>query len=59
MGFFFVGGGEGDPADATLIDAKWESIALVSVGDSAFPHDYFLFTAVRPPPSPLPSSHPP
>lgn len=36
----------GKPADQTLIDAKWESLDLVSVGDSAFPHDYFLFTAV-------------
>lgn len=36
----------GDPADATLIDAKWESIALAPVGDDAFPDDYFLFTAV-------------
>ena len=37
----------GDPSSATLIDAKWESIALAPVGDSAFPNDYFLFTAVR------------
>ena len=36
----------GDPADDTLIDAKWESIALAPVGDEAFPDDYFLFTAV-------------
>lgn len=36
----------GDPADATLIDGKWESIALASVGDPEFPHDFFLFTAV-------------
>lgn len=36
----------GDPDDNTLIDAKWESIALAPVGDSANPHDYFLFTAV-------------
>ncbi|KAI0047867.1 hypothetical protein FA95DRAFT_1588967 [Auriscalpium vulgare] len=35
----------GDPADQTLIDAKWESIALASVGDHRFPDDYFLFTA--------------
>ncbi|THH01971.1 hypothetical protein EW026_g830 [Hermanssonia centrifuga] len=35
----------GDPADATLIDAKWESIALAPVGDPKFPHDFFLFTA--------------
>lgn len=37
----------GKPADATLIDAKWESLALAPVGDSANPNDYFLFTAVR------------
>ncbi len=30
-----------------LIDAKWESLALAPVGDSANPHDYFLFTVVR------------
>ncbi|KAF8149113.1 esterase-like activity of phytase-domain-containing protein [Crassisporium funariophilum] len=35
----------GKPADATLIDAKWESLALAPVGESAFPNDYFLFTA--------------
>ncbi|TCD69611.1 hypothetical protein EIP91_007034 [Steccherinum ochraceum] len=35
----------GKPADATLIDAKWESLALAPVGDSKFPHDFFLFTA--------------
>ncbi|KAF8883997.1 esterase-like activity of phytase-domain-containing protein [Infundibulicybe gibba] len=35
----------GKPSDATLINAKWESFALASVGDSAFPDDYFLFTA--------------
>ncbi|EIN10940.1 hypothetical protein PUNSTDRAFT_133002 [Punctularia strigosozonata HHB-11173 SS5] len=35
----------GDPANAQLIDAKWESLALAPVGDPAFPHDYFLFTA--------------
>jgi len=34
----------GDPVDQTLIDAKWESIALAPVGDPAFPHDFFLFT---------------
>ncbi len=37
----------GGQADQTLIDAKWESIALVHAGDSAFPDDFFLFTAVR------------
>ena len=36
----------GDSDDDTLVDAKWESIALAPVGDPAFPHDYFLFTAV-------------
>ncbi|KIP05896.1 hypothetical protein PHLGIDRAFT_128612 [Phlebiopsis gigantea 11061_1 CR5-6] len=35
----------GDPVDATLIDGKWESIALAPVGDPKFPHDFFLFTA--------------
>lgn len=39
--------GTGDPSDATLIDGKWESIALTSVDDPTFPDDYFLFTAVR------------
>lgn len=39
--------GAGDPSDATLIDGKWESIALTSVDDPKFPDDYFLFTAVR------------
>jgi hypothetical protein len=36
-----------DPADETLLDAKWESLALAPVGDSKNPDDYFLFTAVR------------
>ena len=36
----------GDPDDQTLIDAKWESLALASCMDPAFPEDYFLFTAV-------------
>jgi hypothetical protein len=35
----------GSPNDQTLIDAKWESIALAPVTDPAFPNDYFLFTA--------------
>ncbi|TFK34249.1 esterase-like activity of phytase-domain-containing protein [Crucibulum laeve] len=35
----------GSPSDQTLIDAKWESLALAPVNDSAFPDDYFLFTA--------------
>ncbi|TBU59301.1 esterase-like activity of phytase-domain-containing protein [Dichomitus squalens] len=34
----------GKPADQTLIDAKWESLALAPVGDPDFPDDYFLFT---------------
>jgi len=36
--------------DGTLIDAKWESLALAPVGDEDSPDDYFLFTAVRPSP---------
>ncbi|KXN82128.1 hypothetical protein AN958_03182 [Leucoagaricus sp. SymC.cos] len=32
------------PDDETLLNAKWESLALAPVGDSAFPDDYFLFT---------------
>ncbi|PPQ84110.1 hypothetical protein CVT24_002358 [Panaeolus cyanescens] len=35
----------GKPNDLTLLDAKWESLALAPVGDPAFPNDYFLFTA--------------
>ncbi|KAJ7572622.1 esterase-like activity of phytase-domain-containing protein [Mycena floridula] len=35
----------GDPNDETLIDAKWESLALAPVGDPLFPNDFFLFTA--------------
>jgi len=35
----------GKPADQTLIDAKWESLALAPVDDLKFPNDYFLFTA--------------
>ncbi|KAF9049090.1 esterase-like activity of phytase-domain-containing protein [Panaeolus papilionaceus] len=35
----------GKPNDSTLLDAKWESLALAPVGDPAFPNDYFLFTA--------------
>ncbi|EIM83805.1 uncharacterized protein STEHIDRAFT_148606 [Stereum hirsutum FP-91666 SS1] len=34
----------GDPSDQTLINAKWESLALASCQDEAFPDDYFLFT---------------
>jgi len=33
----------GDPDDNTCLDAKWESLALAPVGDSA-PNDFFLFT---------------
>ncbi|PPR07934.1 hypothetical protein CVT24_000824 [Panaeolus cyanescens] len=36
---------DGSPNDITLIDAKWESLALAPVNDPAFPDDYFLFTA--------------
>ncbi|PPQ92636.1 hypothetical protein CVT25_007715 [Psilocybe cyanescens] len=35
----------GKPADQTLIDGKWESLALAPVNDPQFPDDYFLFTA--------------
>ncbi|OBZ77982.1 hypothetical protein A0H81_01866 [Grifola frondosa] len=35
----------GKPADQTLIDAKWESLALASCRDPEFPQDFFLFTA--------------
>ncbi|KAI0266403.1 esterase-like activity of phytase-domain-containing protein [Gloeopeniophorella convolvens] len=35
----------GDPADQTLLDAKWESLALASANDPTAPDDYFLFTA--------------
>ncbi|KAH8103411.1 esterase-like activity of phytase-domain-containing protein [Cristinia sonorae] len=34
----------GKPADQTLIDAKWESLALAPVGDPVTPNDFFLFT---------------
>ncbi|KAH9919965.1 esterase-like activity of phytase-domain-containing protein [Epithele typhae] len=34
----------GKPADQTLIDAKWESLALAPCNDPSFPDDYFLFT---------------
>lgn len=36
----------GDPLNETLIDGKWESLALAPCGDESFPDDYFLFTAV-------------
>jgi len=36
----------GSPDDPTLLSAKWESLALASVGDPNFPDDYFLFTVV-------------
>jgi hypothetical protein len=35
----------GLPDDRTLINAKWESFALASVGDKRDPDDFFLFTA--------------
>ncbi|KAI0746830.1 esterase-like activity of phytase-domain-containing protein [Daedaleopsis nitida] len=35
----------GKPADQTLIDAKWESLALAPAMDPDFPDDFFLFTA--------------
>ena len=35
------------PDDLTLIDGKWESLALAPVDDPAYPDDYFLFTVVR------------
>ncbi|KAG5336907.1 hypothetical protein C0989_011574 [Termitomyces sp. Mn162] len=34
-----------DPADETLIDAKWESLTLAPCFDSEYPDDFFLFTA--------------
>ncbi|KAG9126703.1 hypothetical protein FRC07_002327 [Ceratobasidium sp. 392] len=33
-----------EPTDRTLIDAKWESLALTPVLDSTLPDDYFLIT---------------
>ncbi|KAH9852586.1 esterase-like activity of phytase-domain-containing protein [Lenzites betulinus] len=35
----------GKPVDQTLIDAKWESLALAPCMDPNFPDDFFLFTA--------------
>ncbi|TFY75187.1 hypothetical protein EWM64_g8824 [Hericium alpestre] len=35
----------GKPDDQTLINAKWESLALAPASDPDFPDDYFLFTA--------------
>ncbi|KAJ2988943.1 hypothetical protein NUW54_g8948 [Trametes sanguinea] len=35
----------GKPVDQTLIDAKWESLALAPCLDPNFPDDFFLFTA--------------
>lgn len=35
----------GKPDDQTLVDAKWESLALAPAGDPAFSEDFFLFTA--------------
>lgn len=34
----------GGDFDATLIDAKWESLALVPCLDDTAPDDFFLFT---------------
>ncbi|KAF9261627.1 hypothetical protein L218DRAFT_869593 [Marasmius fiardii PR-910] len=34
----------GGDFDETLIDGKWESLALAPVNDLLFPNDYFLFT---------------
>ncbi|PVF97559.1 hypothetical protein CPB86DRAFT_419569 [Serendipita vermifera] len=34
----------GKPVDRTLINSKWESLALAPVGDNRNPDDYFLFT---------------
>lgn len=36
----------GKPLDSTLLNSKWESLALAPVGDPEFPDDYFIFTAV-------------
>ena len=36
----------GKPVDQTLINSKWESLALAPVGDRHNPNDYFLFTFV-------------
>ncbi|KAF9038061.1 esterase-like activity of phytase-domain-containing protein [Panaeolus papilionaceus] len=36
---------DGSPNNSSLIDAKWESLALAPVNDPSFPDDYFLFTA--------------
>jgi hypothetical protein len=38
----------GAPNDQTLLDGKWESLALAPAGDPKFPDDYFLFTVVSP-----------
>ncbi|KAJ3861321.1 esterase-like activity of phytase-domain-containing protein [Lentinula novae-zelandiae] len=35
----------GDEEDSTLVNEKWESLALAPVNDPANPDDYFLFTA--------------
>jgi hypothetical protein len=36
----------GKPVDQTLLNSKWESLALAPVGDHHYPNDYFLFTFV-------------
>lgn len=38
----------GKPIDQTLLNSKWESLALAPVGDHHYPNDYFLFTFVSP-----------
>ncbi|GJJ08811.1 hypothetical protein Clacol_003030 [Clathrus columnatus] len=35
----------GVPIDPTLLNSKWESLALAPVGDPSFPDDYFIITA--------------
>jgi hypothetical protein len=37
----------GDDDDETLIDAKWEGLALAPALDDENPDDYFLISAVR------------
>lgn len=38
----------GKPNNPTLLNAKWESLALVPVNDANAPNDYFLITVVCP-----------
>lgn len=35
----------GVPIDPTLLNSKWESLAVAPVGDPNFPDDYFIMTA--------------